>query len=100
MAAKSSGGGGGSKFFDKRLILVILTAFALLVGVPAGLNTIAAVILFIAVIFVVYHNGVQISDAIVFIILGAVLSSTYVGDAARWVLDTASGFAASLPIAQ
>lgn len=100
--ARGSGstGGGGSKFFDKRFIIVVLSGFALLVGVPAGLNAIAALILFIAVIFVVYHNGVQVSDFLVALVLGVVLADSWVGDASHWLLDTGSDLASNLPIAR
>lgn len=101
--AKSSGstGGGGksSKFFDKKLILVILVAFALLVHTPAGLGAIGAVILMIATIFAVYHNGVQISDAVVFFVLGVFLTSSYLGDGAQNAVNFVGDLAARLPIA-
>jgi len=94
--ARSPGtaGGGNSKFFDKKLILVGLVAFALLVHTPPGMVMIVAFILLIATVFAVYHNGVQISDAVVFFVLGVFLTTTYLGEGAQnavnFVADLAS----------
>lgn len=95
----SRSGGAGSKFFDKRLIIIVLVAFALLVHTPPGVVMIGAFVLLIATVFAVYHNGVQVSDAIVFFVLGVFLASTYLGDGAQNVINFITDRVAELPVA-
>lgn len=91
--------GGGSKLLNKQLILVVLVAFALLVHTPPGLPMIGSFVLLIATVFVVYHNGVQVTDAVVFFVLGAFLTSTYLGEGAVNAVNTIVDWAGQLPVA-
>jgi len=95
-ATKTSGGG---KLMNKQLILVVLVAFALLVHTPPGVPMIGAFLLLIATVFAVYHNGVQLTDAVVFFVLGAFLTSTYLGEGAINVVNTIVEWVAQLPVA-
>jgi hypothetical protein len=84
---------------NKQLILVVLIAFALLVHTPPGVPMIGAFILLIATVFAVYHNGVQITDAVVFFVLGVFLASTYLGEGSRNVINTVTNWVAQMPVA-
>jgi hypothetical protein len=98
MVASTKSGGGG-KLMNKQLILVVLIAFALLIHTPAGLPMIGAFVLLIATVFCVYHNGVQVSDAVVFFVLGVFLASTYLGDGSRNVINTVVDWVSQMPVA-
>jgi hypothetical protein len=82
-------GTGGSKLMNKQLILVVLVIFALFIHTPPdGLSLTISAILLIATIFAVYHNGVQVIDAVVFFVLGVFLSRSYLGDASGSIVST------------
>lgn len=97
MATKTAGG--GSKLMNKQLILVVLVGFALLVHTPTGLPMIGAFVLMIATVFAVYHNGVQVIDAVVFFVLGVFLATTYLGDGATNAVNTVVEWVADTPVA-
>jgi hypothetical protein len=83
-------GSGGSKLMNKQLILVVLVAFALIVHTPPGVSMVIAFVLLMATVFAVYHNGVQVIDAIVFFVLGVFLTQTYLGTGAQNAVQTVS----------
>lgn len=95
-ATKTSGGG---KLMNKQLILVVVVAFALLVHTPPGVPMIGAFVLLIATVFAIYHNGVQLSDAIIFFVLGVFLATTYLGEGATNVVNTIVDWVSQMPVA-
>jgi hypothetical protein len=99
MATKTASGS-GSKLMNKQLILVVLVAFALLVHTPPGVPMIGAFILLILTVFAVYHNGVQITDAVVFFVLGVFLATTYLGEGATNVINIVVEWVSQMPVAR
>lgn len=99
MATATKSSGTNSKLFNKQLILVVLVAFALLVHTPPGTPMIAAFVLLIATVFAVYHNGVQVTDAVVFFVLGVFLASTYLGTGASNVVNAIVDWVSQMPVA-
>lgn len=90
---------GSNKLMDKRLIITVLVAFALLVTTPKGMPMIAAFVLLVATVFAVYHDGVQVTDAIVFFVLGVFLTSTFLGEGAQNIINTIVDWVSKSPVA-
>lgn len=89
-AVPATGGGGGSKIMDKRLLLVAAIVLALFLD-PSGMVPIpAAVFLSLLLIFAVYHNGCQVSDCLIFLVIGVALAPTFMGSGAHWVTTKGS----------
>lgn len=98
MSTKTAAGG-KNKLMDKRLIIIVLVGFALLVHTPPGLPMIGAFVLLLATVFAVYHNGVQVTDAVVFFVLGVFLATTYLGNGAQNVINTIVDWVSQMPVA-
>ncbi len=85
-----SGGGNQTK---KQLVLVFIVMFTLFVNMDlSAAGTVAAVVLFCAVLVAVFHNGVQLFDFIVAFLLGCFCVSSYVGQGANTVISQVAGW--------